>query len=188
MYSLGVWNKLQKLLQFVLYISRGFLNALSFFLTLPSWTVATKTILQYSLPAGLSPSITIITPLASLLSLYKSVQSRNFLKKSFYCLFLVFFFFLWQGTTSHCKWCNFCFSLYIFLTTYFLIVLSSPNISFQKALYCLRCLRWVPTPHPPPPLSVLGFDKLNFFQKLGNIFSISNCQYSNCIPYLFSQL
>lgn len=159
MYSLGVWNKLQKLLQFVLYISRGFLNALSFFLTLPSWTVATKTILQYSLPAGLSPSITIITPLASLLSLYKSVQSRNF-----------------------------CFSLYIFLTIYFLIVLSSPNISFQKALYCLRCLRWVPTPHPPPPLSVLGFDKLNFLQKLGNIFSISNCQYSNCIPYLFSQL
>lgn len=159
MYSLGVWNKLQKLLQFVLYISRGFLNALSFFLTVPSWTVATKTILQYSLPAGLSPSITIITPLASLLSLYKSVQSRNF-----------------------------CFSLYIFLTIYFLIVLSSPNISFQKALYCLRCLRWVPTPHPPPPLSVLGFDKLNFFQKLGNIFSISNCQYSNCIPYLFSQL
>lgn len=60
--SLGVWNKLQKLLQFVLCIFCGFLNALSLSLVLPSWTVATKTILQYSLPVGSSP-ITIITPL-----------------------------------------------------------------------------------------------------------------------------
>lgn len=72
--SLGVWNKLQKLLQFVLYIFCGFLNALSFSLVLPGWTVATKTILQYSLPVGSSPSITIITPLASVVSLCKSIH------------------------------------------------------------------------------------------------------------------
>lgn len=72
--SLGVWNKLQKLLQFVLHIFCGFLNALSFSLVLPSWTVATKTILQYSLPVESSPSITIIAPLASAVSLYMCVH------------------------------------------------------------------------------------------------------------------
>lgn len=165
--SLGVRNKIQNLLQFVLYIFRGFSNALGPSLVLPSWTIATKTILQYSLPVGSSPSITIITPVASVVSLYKFTLNMKFLAKSFYYRTQPPPFFFWQRSASHCKFLMYYLALFVVVVVV-VVVLASLN-NFLYELYDA----WTPADvypllhfFPTTFLYYLGFDTLSCVQKL----------------------